>query len=345
MCMLTFVEKTLAEEGFGACWKQEVAPQLDCHVKGRRRHLMFASLISGVAVGLGVVALLLRAQIGHAGFLAEPVHLALVLALAALAVIGAWVTVLRGQAEVGACVRRAVELHFASLFAADGNAAFGEVVLQDLVTDGILQDRDYAVTANYAGTYGACRVRMIEAAAEVARGHRHDTVELIVFRVSLPFSGNGEAIADSRGDRLASGLEGRPEFQRYHVDHDQFDGIFSVATTHIADAERIFSAHVVDTLLRVQERLASPLAPGRGVGPRLVVQFANGSLVMVIETPATRRDASATTVAGAEARARDLIVQFATLPALVDSLHGMADSLPAFSPLTTGEARLPVVSL
>ena len=86
--MSVFVEKTLAEQGFGACWARYVAPLVEAGVARRRRRTMFASLITGMAVGLGGVALLLQAQVPDAGFLAQPLNRALVLALAALAVIG-----------------------------------------------------------------------------------------------------------------------------------------------------------------------------------------------------------------------------------------------------------------
>jgi len=343
--MSTFSEKTLAEQGFGACWTREVAPLVGRYEARRRRRIMVASLITGVAVGLGVVVVMLQPQIAASGILARPLNQALVLALAALAAIGAWVTLLRGHGAFGGAVRAAVEMHFASLFTADTNIAFGEVVLQDLVTDGMLHDRDYALTANYAGTYGDCRIRMIEAAADMASGHRHDRVDLLVFRITLPPEFDGETRVDSRVERLTSVMDGRPDLVPWHVDHEPFDGIFGIGTTDIGGAERILTSGFAEMLLQIQERLASPLGQSGGAQPRLAMQAANGSLVMVIETPARGRIDGKTTPADAEARARELIVQFATVPALVDDLHGRANNLPAFSRLPMTDDPQPVVSV
>ena len=343
--MSVFVEKTLAEQGFGACWARDVAPLVEACVARRRRRTMFASLITGMAVGLGGVALLLQAQVPDAGFLAQPLNQALVLALAALAVIGAWATLLRQQAAIGAVVRQAVELHFASLLSGDDNRAFGEVVLQDLIADGVLHDREYRLTAHYAGTYGDCRVRMIEAVAEVARGHRHDRLDLLVFRVSLPFSQAGEIRADSRADRLAAQVNDHPGLFHYHVDNEHFDGIFAVAASHINEAERIFTPGFVETLLRIQERLASPLVNGRGAQPRIAMQAADGNFLMVIETPSIGQNERHISPTLADARARELIVRFATIPALVDDLSGKMDIPLAFAPLPINDDPRAAISL
>ena len=343
--MGSFTEKTLAEQGFSASWRQEVAPLIARYDARRRRRIMFASLITGVGVGVGAVVLLLQVHIPSSSFLAQPLHQALVLALVALAVIGAWVMLLLDRTSFGEAVRRAVELHFTSLFTTDINNAFGEVILQDLVTDGILLDREYRLSSHYAGTYGDCRIRMIEAGADMARGHNHERVDLLILRVSLPFSQMGEVRADSRTDRLVSLHEGRPDLAPYDVDHDQFDGIFSVAATDIGAAARIFTDSFVETLLRIQEHLASPLRHGRGAQPWLAIQATNGSLLMVVEVPAAGPEGGDMTPTEAEARARNLIVQFAAAPALVDSLQGGADTQPAFAPLPAGGDQHPVVSV
>jgi len=343
--MLSFAEKTLAEQGFAACWRRDVAPVIARCEAIRRRRVMFASLITGIAVGLAGVVLILRMQIDSSSFLAQPVNQALVLALAALAVIGAWATLLRQQAAIGAVVRKAVELHFASLLAGDDNRAFGEVVLQDLIADGVLHDREYRLTAHYAGTYGDCRVRMIEAVAGVARGHRHDRVDLLVFRISLPFSQAGEIRADSRADRLEARVNDRPGLFPYHVDNEHFDGIFAVAASHINEAERIFTPGFVETMLRIQERLASPLVNGRGAQPRIAMQAADGNFLMVIETPSTGQNECHISPTLADARARELIVRFATLPALVDDLCGKMDVPPAFAPLPIDDDPRAAVAL
>lgn len=342
--MSVFIEKTLAEQGFGACWARDVAPVVEAGVARRRRRTMFASLITGLAVGLGGAAMLLQTQMSDTSFLAQPLNQALVLALAALAAIGGWVGVLRDRAPYGAVVRAAVERHFASLFVRDDNEAFGHVVLQDLVADGLVLDRDYRVTANYAGTYGACRIRMLDAVADAARGHRHDRVDLLVFRVSLPFSLASETRADSRADMLRTAVAGRPEFTPYHVDHDQFDGIFGTVSTNIRDVGRILTPGFVETLLRIQEHLANPLTKGVDAQPRVAMQAVANSLLLVVEAPSVAGHDTIVSPAAAETLARALIMRFATAPALVDNLHGVPDIPPAFAPLPRMDAPLPILA-
>ena len=343
--MLSFIEKTLAEQGFAACWDMDVAPLIERHAAKRRRRITIASLITGIAAGLAIVVLALHTRIDSAGFMAQPMTRALVLALAGLIVICVWMALLPVQAAVGDVVRRAVEAHFDSLFRADDNAAFAEIVLQDLVTGAVLLDRDYRLTANYAGTYGGCRVRMIEAVAGVASGHRHNRVELLVFRVSLPFTRKGEVRADSLADRLQSRMNADRALHPWHVSNDKLDGIFAIATSDIDMAERLFTDSLVETMLRIREHLASPLARRHGAPPRVAMQASEGSLVMVIETPVSGRDDASLSPAAASARARELILRFATLPALVDDLHGRVDTPPAFAPLAAADDAQPVVAI
>jgi hypothetical protein len=332
--MLSFIEKTLAEQGFAACWRLEVAPLIARCGVSRRRRLISASLITGIAAGIAIVVLALHTQIDSAGFLDQPMNRTLVLALVGLVVICVWMALLPAQPAFGDAVRRAVELHFASLLTADDNTAFGEVVLQDLVADGVLPGREYRLTAHYAGTYGDCRLRMIEAVAGAAGGHRHNRVELLVFRVSLPTAASGEVYADSRADRLESRMKADPALRPWHVKNDQFEGIFSIVTSDIDTAERLFTDGLVETTLRVQEHLANPLAKRRGGAPRIAMQAAQGSLVMVIEMPVSGRHPASLSPTAASASARELILRFATLPALVDDLHGRVDTPPAFAPLS-----------
>ena len=186
---------------------------------------------------------------------------------------------------------------------------------------------------------------MIEAGAGMARGRGDDRVNLLVFRVSLPFSQTGEVRADSRVDRLVSLKDSASDLVPYHVDHDQFDGIFAVATTDIGAAARIFTDSFVETMLRIQERFASSLQYGRGAQSSLAMQVANGSLQMVVEVPASGREGESMTPADADMLARRLIVQFAAAPALVDDLQGGVGTPPAFAPLSTVDDPHPVVSI
>ena len=190
------------------------------------------------------------------------------------------------------------------------------------MTDGGIHDRAYRLTSHHAGTYGDCRVRMIEAGAGMAHGCDDDWVNLLIFRVSLPFSQMREVRADSRADRLVSQKDSPSDLVPHHVDHDQFDGIFVVATNDIDAAERIFTDSFVETMLRIQDRFASSLQHGRGAQPSLVMQVANGSLQIVVEVPALGREGASMTPADADMLARCLIFQFAAAPALVDDLQG-----------------------
>jgi hypothetical protein len=96
--------------------------------------------------------------------------------------------------------------------------------------------------------------------------------------------------------------------------------------------------------LRIQERLISPLRQWRGAQPCLAMQAANGSLVLMIEMPAAGENTPRMTPAMAEAQARDLILKFAAVPALVDELQGGLDTPPAFAPLPLADAARAVVA-
>lgn len=55
--MSGFVEKTVAEQGFALSWDLHVDADLVVAVKRRHRRMLFASLATGISVGLGLVAL------------------------------------------------------------------------------------------------------------------------------------------------------------------------------------------------------------------------------------------------------------------------------------------------
>ena len=130
--MSGFVEKTVAEQGFASSWKMHMSPLIDAAVKRQRRQMMFASLVTGLALGLGVVALFLGRLVTVDGLFAQPLFMALILALAALAAIASWVPLLRRDSLLRDGVMAAVESHFAALVTPDENTAFAEVLLQDL---------------------------------------------------------------------------------------------------------------------------------------------------------------------------------------------------------------------
>ena len=340
--MGNFVEKTLAEQGFGASWSLHVGPALDNDARRVRRRLVFAIVTSCTAVLLATAALLLHARAHDDMILAQPLNAALILALAALAVIGSWVVLLRHDSRLASPVRAAVEAHFGKLFATDDNTAFGEVILQDLAADGILDESPHSVLTHYAGTYGDCRIRLIEASAGL---RRRPAVDLLVLRVSLPFSASGEIRGDSDITRLNALIDGNDEFAGFHVDHDQFDRIFRVACTDLGEGVRVVTRGLAETVLQIQHRLASPLDGSKRTDPRVAFQIADGSLTLVVESTLRHDRRARLGHAGAERLARELVMRFATAPALVDELHGEIDLPPAFKPLPRGEEAQPHISV
>ena len=340
--MVDFVEKTLAEQGFGASWTRHVGPALDNDARRVRRRVIFAVVTSCLALVLATIAIFIHVRVNGDMILARPLDTALVAALAALAVIGSWVVVLRHDSVLAGPVRVAVEAHFGVLFTHDDNAAFGEVILQDLVSDGILDDAPYVVAAHYAGTYGDCRIRLIEASASL---RRRALADLLVFRVSLPFSAHGEIRGDSDIRRLDALIDGYDDFAGFHVDHDQFDRIFKAACTDPGEAVRIVTRGFAETVLQIQHRLASPLDDEKRTDPRVAFQIAGGSLTMIVESQLRHDGRARSGRVGAERLARELVMRFATAPALVDELHGGTDVPPAFRPLSRAEDAQPQISL
>ncbi len=130
--MSGFVEKTVAEQGFASSWDLHVDADLVAAVKQRQRRMLFACLATGISAGLGIVALFLQGIVPEDSIFAQPLYVALVVALAALAAIASWVTLLRPGAELAERVWDAVEGHFAALFSRADNDAFAEVIIQDL---------------------------------------------------------------------------------------------------------------------------------------------------------------------------------------------------------------------
>ena len=340
--MVNFVEKTLAEQGFGVSWSRYVAPVLEHDSRRVRRRIVFAVATSFLSLVLATIAIVMHANVNDAMILAQPLNTALVVALAALAVIGSWVVVLQHASALAAPVRAAVESHFGALFTKDDNAAFGEVILQDLMADEILDDRPYSVAMHYAGTYSDCRIRLIEASANLGR---RMTADLLVLRVSLPFSARGEIRGDSDIRRLKAFVEDREDVDSFYVDHDQFDRIFMAACTDLGEGVRIVTRGFAETVLQIQHRLASPLDNERRIDPRVAFQIAGGSLTVIVESRVHRGRRTRLGRTGAESLARELVMRFATAPALVDELHGEADVPPAFKPLPRADEAQPQISL
>ena len=290
--------------------------------------MLFGSVATGISVGLGIVALLLQGIVPEESIFSQPFYVALVLALAALAAIASWITLLRPEGNLAARVWEAVEAHFAALFSRDENDAFAAVILQDLADDGILDSADYAVASHHAGSYRGCRIRLFGACPRqmpdawwnVAGG------DLVVARISLPMQMAGSIGIDTDRSRL-------PEGQPFHVDHDQFDHIFGVTCTDKMVAKSLLTSQMAESLLLVQQRIANPLNKTAMNGVRVAVQIAGGSLVLLVEQRAGKLGRTHYSAAALESMARSLVMRFATVPGLVDELYGDSETPPAFAPL------------
>jgi len=338
--MSGFVEKTVAEQGFASSWDLHVDADLVAAVNQRQRRMLFASLATGISVGLGMVALFLKGIVPEDSIFAQPLYVALVVALAALAAIASWVTLLRPGAELAERVWDAVEGHFAALFSRDDNDAFAEVIIQDLAADGVLDAGSHEITSHHAGSYRGCRIRLFAARVTKVTGSRRAATQsdLVVARVSLPGPVPGEISIDTDRSRL-------PEGQSFHVDHDQFDHIFGISCTDRMAAKSLLTSQMAESLLLVQQRIANPLNKASLNGVRVAMQVADGSLVLLVEEQAAKAGTTRHGAAALENLARSLVMRFATVPGIVDELHGDGDNPAAFAPLPVSDRDAPQISL
>ncbi len=338
--MSGFVEKTVAEQGFASSWDLHVDADLVAAVKQRQRRMLFASLATGISVGLGMVALFLKGIVPEDSIFAQPLYVALVVALAALAAIASWVTLLHPGAELAERVWDAVEGHFAALFSRDDNDAFAEVIIQDLAADGVLDAGSHEITSHHAGSYRGCRIRLFAARVTKVTGSRRAATQsdLVVARVSLPGPVAGEISIDTDRSRL-------PEGQSFHVDHDQFDHIFGISCTDRMAAKSLLTSQMAESLLLVQQRIANPLNKASLNGVRVAMQVADGSLVLLVEEQAAKAGTTRHGAAALENLARSLVMRFATVPGIVDELHGDGDNPAAFAPLPVSDRDAPQISL
>ena len=360
--MTGFVEKTVAEQRFGASWNKYVEPALQAAESTMVRRRMFGYVVSGAALALIIVALGLAALAGPGSFFAAPLTIALVIALSALALIASWVPMLRGGADISAPVMAAVESHFGALLSMDENDAFASVLVQDLVTDGILSDGEDRILFHHSGHYRGCRIRLVEVARTVQpespgskagrKSRRRRTANLVLARVSHPMVVGGEVridtagghAGDSTGQSFSQDPTTPPAFQAragadlapFKPAHRQLASIFSVLASDDGVAARLLTDEFAETLLRIQQQLANPLAVGAD-RTRIALQQVRGSVTLMIEDHATPATVSNRTTA--EKLARLLVMRFATVPGLVDELHAESGPSSAFTPIDPVPAR------
>ena len=338
--MSGFVEKTVAEQGFASSWDLHVGADLLAAVNQRQRGMLFASLATGIFVGLSMVALFFIGILPEDSIFAKPFYVALVVAFAALSTIASWKTLRRPSAELEERVWDAVEAHFASLFGRDENDAFAGVIVQDLTADGALDAGTHNITSHYAGSYRGCRIRLFGARVlkpAIAR-RTANCSDLLVARISLPKSVAGAVSIDTDKSRI---LEG----QSFQVDHDQFHHIFCVSCTDRMAAKSLLTPQMAESLLMVQQRITNPLNKAALNGVRVAMRVADGSLVLLVEEQVDKDGATQHGATALEEMARSLVMRFATVPGIVDELYGDGENPAAFAPLFVSDCDGPQFSL
>ncbi len=338
--MSGFVEKTVAEQGFASSWDLHVGADLVVAVNQKQRRMLFASVVTGISVGLVMVALFLKSIVSEDSIFTQPLYSALVIALAAIATIASWITLRRPSVELEKQVWDAVEAHFASLFSRDKNDAFAAVIIQDLTADGVLDAGPHKITSHHAGSYRGCRIRLFGArVCKPAAGRRTaNCSDLVVARISLPKVVNGAISIDTNKSRILDG-------QSFQVDHDQFHHIFGVGCTDRMAAKSLLTSQMAESLLLVQQRITNPLNKAALNGVRVAMRVADGSLVLLVEEQAAKAVATQHDAAALEEMARTIVMRFATVPSIVDELYGDGENPAAFAPLYVSDSDSPQFSL
>ncbi|MEK9552806.1 MAG: hypothetical protein VW446_06065, partial [Alphaproteobacteria bacterium] len=93
------------------------------------------------------------------------------------------------------------------------------------------------------------------------------------------------------------------------------------------------------------QRIANPLNKAALKGVRVAMQVADGSLVLLVEEQASKSDANHHSAAALDKMARSLVMRFATVPGIVDELHGDGENPAAFAPLPVSGHDAPQISL
>lgn len=332
--MSGFVEKTVAEQRFGASWNRHVEPVLSGVQRKTARSRLFAVLVTVVALIMVAVVIGFALVASADSFFAAPLTVSLVLALSVLALIAGWVPMLRGSHSVVAPVMSAIEAHFASLFSVDDNSAFATVLVQDLIRDGILDDSDVEVLHHHAGTYRGCRIRLVEATlSSVSQDSKKrrpavSKANLILARVNHPMVVGGEVRIDSDRGRAEALAQGNGRLSPFQPAHRQFGSIFSVLASDNLVAAGLVTDGFAEMLLRIQQQLGNALTFDAEPS-RVAVYQVQGSLTLIIQGDASSAETSSRLAA--EKLARSMVMRFATVPGLVDELYGEDGPSSAFT--------------
>ena len=125
----------------------------------------------------------------------------------------------------------------------------------------------------------------------------------------------------------------------------QFHYIFGVSCTDRMAAKSLLTYQMAESLLLVRQRITNPLNKASLNGVRVAMRVADGSLVLLVEEQAAATGATQNGAAALEKMARSLVMRFATVPGIVDELHGDGDNPAAFAPLLLSGRDAPRISL
>lgn len=334
---IEFVEEVPAEHGFSAQWTRNVAPYLEAYRNDFNRAMKLALIGVLWAIVIGGGAWLYYSMTGG-GWSEQNLSKFGIAAffIAILPMLGLMIPYSRLSNDMEGRVRAAVEAHFSMIMKPDENYSFADGMARELSWAGFADGSLQGISDHYSGAYRGCRLRAFtaefrtmgaaQAATRVERarsfsGRTQIHTKHQIIRVSVPeeFVGEIRIEADKGvvGNRLNAAMT---DMGRYEVPHAAFERIFEVYADDAVSAAKIMTAEFAENLLAIHQQYARKML-GK---TRLSGQFLDGNFTMVIE------DAGGMGVArlGDDApekivdMARNMIASFATIPYVIDYLHG-----------------------
>ena len=338
--MSSFAERTAFEAGFASHWDTHLASEIQAARHQLRRRGIFALVITGIGVGLiGIVAAIwwVTPDFGpRVALLSQPLFPALVAGLAALAVIGSWVPLIRKDVSLESGLELALAAHISAVMTPDENDKFAELVVQDLAAADMLSESQITISNHYSGCRAQRRLRLFYADLNLSKPAKgfgaRSRRQVTIMRISLPVMSDGEICIDSDIARLADIVRSSyGHFARRYIDHDAFDMLFGVITSEKNLVEKMLPPDFVGRLLALHHDVVNALAASGDEDAHMLALLADASLTLAIDTPPTPSIAvHGITEATVEAEARRRIRQVAALVQLADDLPtGDAIPLPA----------------
>ena len=331
---LEFVETAPAEH---AQWKRNVAPYLEAYRNDFNRAMKLALIGILWAIIIGCGAWFYYSMTGG-GWSEQDLSKFGIAAffLAVLPMLGLMIPYTRLSNDMEMRVRAAVETHFSQIMKPDENYGFADGMARELSWAGFAAGSLQGITDHYSGAYRGCRLRVFTAEfrtmgasqaitrVERARsfsGRTQIYTKHQVIRVSVPESFTGEIRIEADkgvvGNRLNATLT---EAARFEVPHPAFERIFEVYADNHESAVKIMTAEFAENLLAIHQQYAR-----KTLGKtRLSAQFLDGNFTMVIADTggmgvARLGDDAPEKIAD---MARHMIASFATVPYVIDYLHG-----------------------